>query len=107
MQTIEPKSFSCIGHATCVQISTRASAFETTDYKILSSLTIYCSLDDLNSRSSHGYSSSPVSGGVNSGSGYHSNRNRYDDYGGGSGGGRGDRRPGYRSNNSYAMQSDR
>ena len=83
------------------------SAFETTDYKILSSLTIYCSLDDLNSRSSHGYSSSPVSGGVNSGSGYHSNRNRYDDYGGGSGGGRGDRRPGYRSNNSYAMQSDR
>ena len=67
------------------------------------------SLDDLTSRSSHGYSSSPVSGsGVNSGSGYHSNRNRYDDYGGsGSGGGRGDRRPGYRSNNSYSMQSDR
>ena len=90
-----------------MQNSTCASAFETTDYKILSSLTIYCSLDDLNSRSSHGYSSSPVSGGVNSGSGYHSNRNRYDDYGGGSGGGRGDRRPGYRSNNSYAMQSDR
>ena len=105
MQTLEPKSYSCIGQATCVRNSTFASAFETTYYEILSS--IYCSLDDLNSRSSHGYSSSPVSGGVNSGSGYHSNRNRYDDYGGGSGGGRGDRRPGYRSNNSYAMQSDR
>ena len=107
MQTLEPKSYSCIGQATCVRNSTCPNAIGTTDYKILSSLTIYCSLDDLNSRSSHGYSSSPVSGGVNSGSGYHSNRNRYDDYGGGSGGGRGDRRPGYRSNNSYAMQSDR
>ena len=73
------------------------------------SLPFSCSLDDLSSRSSHGYSSSPVSGGVNAGSGYHSNRNRYDDYGGsgGSGGGRGDRRPGYRSNNSYPIQSDR